>query len=319
MLCCAILSSHLVIVINSTNVPRNHDDSLSKWCATQRLRCKEIVSGDSTIKTPMTRAQFQALEQIGFDMSTKRKSYDRSTLDKKWDEKFNDLLDYKAKHGNCDIAIRKCFEEYKQLANWAGLQRRKFKSKQSGTKTGRTSIITDEHIKKLAAIGFSFSLQDDFDTRFKHLLEFKKEYGHTKVPVFFAGYNNLGRWAKRMRDGIRNDEAWMDEVRKSRLMGIDFDTSARHVFGHKQKNQEADGMKQDNGIMPGGGLDVPLMEPQMEIQAMEAATTMAHINHQQQQQQQQQYQNHHQQQQQYYYPPPFHPDQAPMDDNQTSV
>lgn len=35
----------------------------------------------------------------------------------------NELLQYKEKHGNCDVAIRKGFEEYKQLANWAGLQR----------------------------------------------------------------------------------------------------------------------------------------------------------------------------------------------------
>lgn len=35
----------------------------------------------------MTRVQFQMLENIGFDMSMKRKSYDRSVLDKKWDDK----------------------------------------------------------------------------------------------------------------------------------------------------------------------------------------------------------------------------------------
>ena len=33
------------------------------------------------------------------------------------------MLRYKEKFGNCDIAVRKGLEEYKQLANWAGLQR----------------------------------------------------------------------------------------------------------------------------------------------------------------------------------------------------
>mmetsp|Transcript_10065 Transcript_10065/g.18107 ORF Transcript_10065/g.18107 Transcript_10065/m.18107 type:complete len:601 (-) Transcript_10065:190-1992(-) len=255
-----------------TNVPRSYDDALSKWCATQRLRCKEVMIGDT--KTPMTQTQFQALQGIGFDMAVKRKQYDRSVLDKKWVEKFDELLQYKEKQGNTDVAVRKGFEEYKQLANWAGLQRRKYKAKQTGTKAGRTTGITDEQIKKLASVGFSFSLQDDFDTRFKHLLEFKKEFGHTKVPVFYTGYNNLGRWAKRMRDGIRCNEAWMDDVRKARLLGIDFDIAARHVFGHKPKKKSEDDTTKENSM---AGEIAQVVEP-VEAQAVAAATTMARMD-----------------------------------------
>lgn len=254
-----------------TNVPRSYDDGLSKWCATQRMRCKEVMNGDN--KTPMTRTQFQALESIDFDMDRKRKIYDRSVIDKKWEDKFNELLQYKEKHGNTDVAVRKGFEEYKQLANWAGLQRRKYRAKQTGTKAGRTTGITDEQIKKLASVGFSFSLQDDFDTRFKHLLEFKKEFGHTKVPVFYTGYNNLGRWAKRMRDGIRNSEHWMDDVRKTRLLGIDFDIAARRVFGHTPKKKPEDVMKENDAMEE----VVDAVEP-VEAQAVAAATTMARMD-----------------------------------------
>ena len=71
----------------------------------------------------------------------------------------NELLQYKDKHGNCDVAVRKGFEEYKQLANWAGLQRRKWKAKQKGTTAGRTTSISDEQVKRLTSIGFPFSLQ----------------------------------------------------------------------------------------------------------------------------------------------------------------
>jgi hypothetical protein len=79
---------------------------------------------------------------------------------------------YKEKYGNCDAAVRKGFESYKTLANWAGLMRRKYKARQTGTKAGRTTGITDKQIKELAGVGFSFSLQDDFDTHFKHLVDF---------------------------------------------------------------------------------------------------------------------------------------------------
>ena len=66
-------------------MPRNYDDSLSKWCATQRLRCKEVMNGD--VKATMTQTQFQALDALGFNMSQKRKHYDRTVVDKKWEDK----------------------------------------------------------------------------------------------------------------------------------------------------------------------------------------------------------------------------------------
>lgn len=98
----------------------------------------------------------------------------------------------------------------------------------------------------------------------------KKEFGHTKVPVFYTGYNNLGRWAKRMRDGIRENEPWVDEVKKTRLLGIDFDIAARHVFGHKPKNRR---VEEEQGIMEGhsnmaGGVGEP-------VEAQAAATALA--------------------------------------------
>ena len=112
---------------------------------------------------------------------------------------------------------------------------------------------------------------------FKHLLEFKKEFGHTKVPVFYTGYNNLGRWAKRMRDGIRNNEPWMDDVRKSRLLGIEFDIAARHVFGEKTK-LELEQQTVDNGdaaVLQQANIGMSVEMPSLETQAVLAATTMA--------------------------------------------
>ena len=111
---------------------------------------------------------------------------------------------------------------------------------------------------------------------FKHLLEFKKEFGHTKVPVFYTGYNNLGRWAKRMRDGIRNNEPWMDDVRKSRLLGIEFDIAARHVFGEKTKLElEQQAVDNDAAVLQQPNIGMSVEMPSLETQAVLAATTMA--------------------------------------------
>jgi hypothetical protein len=46
----------------------------------------EVTMSD-TKKNPLTREQFQLLESIGFGTSAKRKKYDRSVLDRKWEEK----------------------------------------------------------------------------------------------------------------------------------------------------------------------------------------------------------------------------------------
>jgi hypothetical protein len=70
----------------------------------------------------------------------------------------------------------------------------------------------------------------------------------TNLSAYYCSYNNLGRWAKRMRDGISKNEPWMDDIKKARLLGINFDIEARQVFDHPVKvraydycDEEADG------------------------------------------------------------------------------
>jgi hypothetical protein len=97
----------------------------------------------------------------------------------------------------------------------------------------RYNIATSLHTSS-ASCGFSFSLQDDFDTRFKHLLEFKKEFGHTKVPVFYTGHNNLGRWAKRMRDGIRNNDPWVSYFFYAFLFHLSASNPIHQIIMHRR-------------------------------------------------------------------------------------
>jgi hypothetical protein len=62
------------------------------------------------------------------------------------------------------------------------------------------------HIQR-ASIGFAFKLQSkhDFDTRFNQLIQFKKEFGHARVPNDYKGHDNLGRWSKLTRYSINNN------------------------------------------------------------------------------------------------------------------
>ena len=44
---------------------------------------------------------------------------------KSWKERFEELLEYKAKNGDCQVPVR--FKENQQLATWVRTQRRYFK------------------------------------------------------------------------------------------------------------------------------------------------------------------------------------------------
>lgn len=196
---------------------------------TQRVNIKLFREGDTT--TFMTQEKIDKLAEIGFDISGEsskvrqdQRHRMKSKSDVKWEQNFNSLVEYKEKFGNCDVKNGEN-DEYKKLAGWVGVQRTKYKKKMNGQSPGRQFAITDEQIKKLAGIGFNFAGKRlDFDARFRQLLEFVKEHGHTRgklqfnkdlpyaqsrfltfslgaVPVFYAEHDNLGRWAKRMRDG----------------------------------------------------------------------------------------------------------------------
>ena len=68
------------------------------------------------------------------------------------------------------------------------------------------AVLSCLHIQR-ASIGFTFTLQTkvDFDTRFNQLLQFKKEFGHVRVPNDYKGHDNLGRWSKLTRYSINNN------------------------------------------------------------------------------------------------------------------
>jgi len=294
-----------------TYVPRKNYEELSRWTFKNRQQCKRIMNGD--FNTHLTKSRYLQLYELGFDLTgdeqkvkeKQRKNRERM-LDRKWEEKYKELLDYYKEHGNCDVSrTRDGKEKYEKLAHWADTQRAKYKAKMKG----KNSFLTDEQIKKLATIGFKFQLQDDFDTRFNQLLEYKREHGHTRVPVFYTGHNKLGRWAKRMRDGIRNNEPWLDEVRRARLIGIDFDIEARQVFdwGARKKKQQ---QEEEDSRKAKAARDAAATMARMELHTprLEHNDHQRHQNHssaQQQQQQQELHQSKHENQPQHQ--PPAQP------------
>ncbi len=111
------------------NVPKKYsiNQTLSSWLYYQKTLKRTNKLEEDKIK---------ALENIGFEFPKPLENQ------KSWEERFEELLEYKAKNGDCQVPVR--FKENQQLATWVRTQRRNYKE---GT------IDTDKK-QKLENIGF---------------------------------------------------------------------------------------------------------------------------------------------------------------------
>jgi superfamily II DNA or RNA helicase len=128
------------------------------------------------------------------------------TLGVSWDEKFGELLAYKAEHGNCNVPQR-----WKtNLGTWASTQKQAMKSGQ----------LQPEKIFKLDEIGFIWeALDTQWADRFNELMAYKTEYGDVDVPIKWP--SGLGMWASTQRRAEKNGELSIE--RKTQLDSIGFE------------------------------------------------------------------------------------------------
>ena len=125
----------------------------------------------------------------------------KPTRETKWSDRFKELEDYKAKHGNCCVPKR--YEENPQLGEWVSKQRVYYTQNQAGQKTP----LTEERIKQLDSIGFTWvidrfntpQLQEQWSDRFQELKDYKAQHGHCCVPFNYKENPQLGSWVSRQR------------------------------------------------------------------------------------------------------------------------
>ena len=117
-------------------VPQHYPDNkaLGKWVDTQRTQYRLRNEGK---QTPLTEERIKKLEDLGFVWSHQGNS---------WDDRYIQLVEYKAEHGNC--LVPQCYSKNKALGKWVANQRVRL------GREGKQTPLTKKRIKKLDEVGF---------------------------------------------------------------------------------------------------------------------------------------------------------------------
>jgi hypothetical protein len=183
------------------NVPQtqsrnNKHSSLGNWCNNIRRSYKAIKEG----RRPgykLSKADIRRLENAGFEWVLRCKTYT-------FDERFKDLMAFKAEHGHCNVPRTKSRNnKHSSLGKWCSNIRQAYKPIKEGGNPGRKLSKAD--IRRLENAGFEWGFGGKtytFDERFKDLMAFKANVGHCNVPTTKSSnkkHSSLGQWCNDIR------------------------------------------------------------------------------------------------------------------------
>lgn len=133
----------------AANVPQKYaaNHSLGVWVNKQRMEMKARLEGS---KSNMTEHRIDLLKRINFEWAKPKGQA-------AWDEKFQELVEYKREHGDCHVPTK--HRNNRPLGRWVSTQRHMYKDYLRGHKP--KSLEHSEikrRIAKLEAIGFAWSM-----------------------------------------------------------------------------------------------------------------------------------------------------------------
>ena len=155
---------------NTTSQPKQ-SPALRDWKHAQRVQFQNLQDGKRSTLTP---DRIQKLNDAGF-VFCPRSNFRTMT----WEERLEQLNEYKAKHGHLNIP-----SNHPELGYWTSNIRRSYKYLREGKKTG----FTEEKAVTLTAMGFNFLVGKrktgpinfkSWDEQFELLVDFKRQFGHT--------------------------------------------------------------------------------------------------------------------------------------------
>jgi hypothetical protein len=109
-------------------------------------------------KTLLSQSRIDKLNSWGFNWDISARRYTLPTEKIQWEERFEQVLAYKALHGTCYIP-----QNHHELGTWVRGQRRAYHSMKAGNK----SFISKEKLVRLEEIGFVFNPKNGGSRRVK--------------------------------------------------------------------------------------------------------------------------------------------------------
>ena len=132
---------------------------------------------------------------------------------RKWEDKYNELVEYRKWHGHCNIPSV-YLSQNPNLACWVATQRQKFKANK----------LSSYRIDKLQRIGFAWSLYSSWDIRFKELQAYQQEHGDCYVNQ--CANSTLYGWSRHQRKQYKKGTLSNDRKMKLDSIGFDFEAAS---------------------------------------------------------------------------------------------
>lgn len=178
---------------------------------------------------------------------------------------FNQLLAYKAEHGDCLVPSR--FEQNLKLGKWVETQRYEYTKLQraatdkayakevaaadakaheealaSGKPQATNPRLSEARVRRLEEIGFAWKVTNkmkkfydkQWDQMFERLLQFKAETGHVMVPKRYPNDAKLGTWVHTQRIQYRKLQASKESAKKGKAASLEDVDSQSYVSGSSE-------------------------------------------------------------------------------------
>jgi len=130
------------------------------------------------------------LERIGFKWSSKEESNTS-----KWEDRYVQLLYFKDEYGHCNVSYNYLY--IPQLSNWVNQQR--VLRKKGMLLATREKMLNELDFDWTAGDLREIKLSEQWNLRYKQMLDFKQQHGHCDIPINYPGNPQLGRWISRQR------------------------------------------------------------------------------------------------------------------------
>ena len=180
------------------NVPKSLGP-LGVWVGTQRLQRR---------KDKLSEGRIEKLDDLGFNWGIARGTPPT------WDERHEELKEYKAEHGDCNVV-----QTQGPLGIWVH-------NKRARRKKGK---LSEEEIQKLDDLDFNWGTErvlrgplTTWDERLNELRKYKAEHGNCNVP---AKQGSLGEWVRNQRYRKCN----MSKARVQKLDDLGFEWGPTHI------------------------------------------------------------------------------------------